>query len=96
MRRVLSSVLHLQKLDDDGLHPLFCEAEAILNDQPVIKLSDDANDLEPITPNHLLLLKGKPALPPGVFEPYDLYMRRCWKQVQCLSELFWKRWIQKY
>lgn len=96
VRRVLSSVLRQQKLDDDGLHTVFCEAEAILNDRPITKLSDDANDLEPLTPNHLLLLKGKPALPPGVFEPHDQYIRRRWKQVQYLSDLFWKRWIREY
>ena len=78
VRRVLSSVLHQQKLDDDGLHTVFCEVEAILNDRPITKLMD-ANDLEPLTPNHLLLLRGKPALPPGVFEHHDLYVRRCWR-----------------
>ena len=96
VRRVLSSVLHQQKLDDDGLHTVFCEVEAILNDRPITKLSEDANDLEPLTPNHLLLLRGKPALPPGVFEPHDLYVRRRWRQVQYLSDLFWKRWIREY
>lgn len=49
VRRVLSSVLHQQKLDDDGLHTFFCEAEAILNVRPITKLSEDANDLEPGT-----------------------------------------------
>lgn len=33
----------------------------ILNDHPVTKISDDPNDLEPLTPNHILLLKGKPS-----------------------------------
>lgn len=96
VKRVLSSVLRQQKLDDDGLHTVFCEVESILNDRPITKLSDDPNDLEPLTPNHLLLLKGKPALPPGVFEPHDLYVRKRWKQVQYLSDLFWKRWLREY
>ncbi|KAJ8289486.1 hypothetical protein GJAV_G00001840 [Gymnothorax javanicus] len=60
-------------MDDDGLNTVMCEVEAILNDRPITKLSDDPNDLEPHTPNHLLLLKGKPALPPGLFEPSDIY-----------------------
>lgn len=96
IRRVLSSVLRQQTLDDDGLHTVVCEAEAILNDRPLTKLSDDPSDLEPLTPNHLLLLKGKPALPPGVFEPHDLYVKRRWRQVQYLSDLFWKRWVREY
>lgn len=96
IRRVLSSVLRQQTLDDDGLHTVVCEAEAILNDRPLTKLSDDPSDLEPLTPNHLLLLKGKPALPPEVFEPHDLYVKRRWRQVQYLSDLFWKRWVREY
>lgn len=96
MQRVLSSVLRQQTLDDDSLHTVFCEAEAILNDRPLTKLSDDPMDLEPLTPNHLLLLKGKPAMPPGVFEPHDQYVRRRWRQVQYVADLFWKRWVREY
>lgn len=96
VRRVLTSILRQQTLDDDGLHTVFCEVEAILNDRPITKLSDDPSDLEPLTPNHLLLLKGKPALPPGVFNPHDQYGRRRWRQVQYLSDLFWKRWMREY
>lgn len=62
VKRVLSSVLHWHKLDDDGLQIVMCEVEAILNDRPVTKLSGDPNDLEPLTPNHLLLFKGKTSL----------------------------------
>lgn len=96
VRRILSSVLHQQKLDDDGLHTVICEVEAILNDRPITKLSDDPNDLEPLTPNHILLMKGKPSLPPGLFEHHDLYIRKRWRQVQYISDLFWKRWIREY
>ena len=96
MRRVLSSVLRQQTLDDDGLHTVLCEVEAILNDRPITQLSNDPNDLEPLTPNHLLLLKGKPALPPGVFRPHDQYMKRRWRQIQYISDLFWKRWVREY
>lgn len=73
-----------------------CFVEAILNDRPITKLLEDPNDLEPLTPNHLLLLKGKPSLPPGVLGPDDQYVRRQWRQVQYLSDLFWKRWVQEY
>lgn len=96
VRRVLSSVLRQQMLDDDRLHTVFFEVEAILNDRPITKLSDDPNDLEPLTPNHLLLLKAKPVFSPGVFEPHDLYVKRRWRQVQYLSDLFWKRWMREY
>ena len=98
VRRILSSVLQQQRLDGDGLKTVMCEAEAILNDRPITKLSDDPNDLEPLTPNHILLMKGRSSLPPGLFEPHDLYVKRRWRQVQytCISDLFWKRWVREY
>ncbi|KAK0141947.1 hypothetical protein N1851_020380 [Merluccius polli] len=96
VRRILKSVLRQQRLDDDGLHTVMCEAEAILNDRPITKLSDDPHDLEPLTPNHILLMKGKTSLPPGLFDDHDLYVRRRWRQVQYISDLFWKRWIREY
>lgn len=94
--KVLNSVLRLQTLDNDGLYTAFCEVEAILNDRPITKLSDDPNDLEPLTPNHILLLKGKSAMPPGLFVKQDLYAKQRWRQVQYISDLFWKCWVQEY
>ncbi len=94
VRKVLSSVLTQQTLDDEGLHTVLCEVEAILNDRPITKMSEDPNDLEPLPPNHLLTMKRKPVYPPGLFEKSDQYVKRRWKQVQYLSDLFWKRWIR--
>lgn len=84
-RSVLTSILQQQILDDEGLQTIFCEVEAKLN---------YLNDLEALTTNHILMSKGKPILPPGLFDPSDLYMRR-WKQIQYIAELFWKRWISE-
>lgn len=89
-------VLKEQVLDDECLQTIFCEVEAMLNNRPITKVSDDSNDLEALTPNHLLLLKNKPVLPPGLFNQKDLYVRKRWKQVQYMAELFWKRWLSEY
>ncbi|KAK0143556.1 hypothetical protein N1851_018296 [Merluccius polli] len=93
VRKVLNSSLKVQNLDEEGLHTVLCEAEAIINSRPITKASTDPNDLEVLTPNHLLLLKTMPSFPPGQFQKEDTYARRRWKQVQCMSNLFWKRWI---
>lgn len=96
VRRILNQVLKQQIIDDERLHTLFCEVEAIVNNRPLTKMSSDPNDLEAITPNHLLLLKGQPGLPPGLFQKEDLYSKRRWRQVQYLSDIFWKRWTKEY
>ena len=73
-----------------------CEVESILNNRPLTTATDDPMDLEALTPNHLLLMKKQPVLPPGLFNKEDSYARRRWKQVQYLADLFWKRWVREY
>lgn len=96
VRKILSSVLCQNSFDDEGFLTVLCEAEAMLNDRPITKLSEDPNDLKALTPNHLLLMKWKPILPPGLFEKTDLYANTRWKQVQYIVNLFWKRWVHEY
>lgn len=95
-KKILSSVLKEQTLDDEALQTALCEAEAIMNDRPITTVTNDPNDLEPLTPNHLIQLKGKPILPPGLFRKGDLDSQRRWRQVQYIVDLFWKRWIREY
>lgn len=96
IRGLLNSTLRAQSLDEEGLQTVLCEVESILNSRPLTKESTDLNDLEALTPNHLLLLKTQPCLPPGLFHKEDSYARRRWRQVQYISDLFWKRWIKEY
>ena len=85
-----------QILDDEGLVTLMCEAESIVNGRPVTKVSDDPKDLEALTPNHLLLLRSGPSLPPEFFQKDEIYSRKRWRQIQYLADIFWRRWIKEY
>lgn len=73
-----------------------CEVESILNSRPLTVFSDDPRDSEPLTPNHLLLLKSDSPMPPGTFQRDDLFSRRRWRQIQYLADIFWKRWSREY
>ena len=95
-RKILGALTKEQVLDDECLQTLLCEAESIINGRPLTKVSDDPNDLEPLTPNHLLLLRQNESLPPGLFEKNDTYSRRRWRQVQYLANVFWGRWKREY
>lgn len=92
VRKVMTALLNQQTLDDEGLVTLMCEVESIINSRPSTKVSDDPEDMEALTPNHLLLLRSGSLLPPGIFNKDDLYSRRRWRQVQYL----WRRWIKEY
>lgn len=96
VRKVLKAVSQMQTMSEEGLHTLMCEVEAIVNGRPITKLSDDPRDLEPLTPNHLLLLRAGSAVPPGKFNKDDSYSRCRWRQVQFLADVFWYRWIREY
>ena len=96
VHKILSALLKQQTVDDECLHTLMYEVESIMNGRPSTKVSDDPNDLEALTPNHLLLLRPGPSLPPGVFDETDMYARRRWRQAQYLSNVFWGRWLKEY
>ena len=94
--KILNAVLKEQNLTEESLVTLMCEVEAILNSRPLRKISDDPSDLQALTPNHLLLLRAGPSFPPGMFLREDQYTNKRWKQVQYLSDVFWKRWTREY
>ena len=92
----MTALLKEQPLDDEGLLTLMCEVESVVNGRPITKVSDDPRDPEALTPNHLLLLRSGPTLPPGLFVREDEYSLRRWRQVQYLADVFWCRWIREY
>nr|XP_027225525.1 uncharacterized protein LOC113817652 [Penaeus vannamei] len=95
IRRVLRGLCHQQVMTDDTLHTLFCEVEAIINGRPLTRVTDDPDGPQPLTPNMLLTLKGAGG-PITDTDHSDLYVRRRWRQVQYLADLFWKRWTKEY
>ena len=93
---LLATVLHSQLVSDDELSTLLAEVEGILNSRPLVPIVIDPEGNEPLTPNHLLLLRGNPNLPPGLFEKRDSYAKRRWAQVQYLVNQFWVRWVREF
>lgn len=58
--------------------------------------SNDMNNLDALTLQHLLLLKTQPNLPLGLSQTVDNYAHRIWRQVQYMIDLFWKCWTREY
>ena len=61
----------------------------------ILKDTNDPNDLDPLTPSQLLLLRPNSSLPSthlGNLVPY----RKRWKQSQYLANVSWKRWLKEY
>ena len=96
-RRIIEGILleHGEQLDDESLLTIFAETAAIVNSRPLNVLGLEDSSLEPLTPNHLIMMKAKVS---GMVNPDlktdqpDLYAVKRWKRVQYLSDLFWSRW----
>ena len=99
VRKVLYGVLRENQvsLDDDSLSTVFCEVENIVNSRPLTTVSNDPADLNPLSPNHVILGKSSVLLPP-ITQPQraDLYARKRWRRVQYLIGLFWSRWRKEF
>ena len=88
VRNILASMLEEseRQLDDESFQTLMKEIQAIVNSRPLA-----------LTPNHLLTIKTKVLmLPPGVFLREDLYLRKRWRRVQHLANLFWEKWRKEF
>ncbi|XP_045027100.1 uncharacterized protein LOC116919718 [Daphnia magna] len=91
----LRSVLGKQRLTDEILLTALTLIENILNSRKLIPVSEDPNDPECLTPNHLLLGRATPNLPPDVFTEDDLSAKERWRIAQAVTEQFWRRWMKE-
>ena len=71
VRKVLVFILKDQLLDDERLITAFCEVESVVNGRPLTIDPNDSQDLEPLTPNHLLLLRRGPMMPGSLTSMVD-------------------------
>lgn len=98
VKKAMKGVLGNPKalVNQETLRTVFADVVTILNGRPLCPVSDDPKDLEPLTPNHLLLQGQMLATPPGVFNKEDIYSRKKWKCAQFLANCFWSRWLREY
>lgn len=85
-------------INDECFRTLLVEAVNIVNSRPLTFSSSDPDESEaPLTPKTILTMKWKLVVPPpGEFQRADLYLRKHWKRVQYLAEVFWSRWSKEY
>ena len=72
------------------------DIEGILNSKPLGYVSSDAADLDPITPNMLLMGRRDPSSPPVIYDERERLRRRKWRYSQVLADQFWRRFVRYY
>ena len=95
-KRALWFILNGRTLTDEVLLTTLIQVESLLNSRPLTYISVNPTDPEPLTPNHLLLGRANPNLPPDVFTERDLTAKKRWRTAQAISDHFWRRWMREY
>lgn len=95
-KNALKAVLTGQTVTDEVLDTVLAEVAALLNGRPLTHVSVDPEDLEPLTPNHFLLGRPQPHLPPAPESSCHELSKREWRQAQALIDQFWRRWMEEY
>ena len=98
-KRILNSMLlqHSHKdLTHEVLTTLMAEVCAIVNNRPLVEVSNDPESPMLLTPSMLLTMKNVSDVNP--FPPFSSkdMLRSTWKHVQKLADEFWRRWKLPY
>ena len=73
------------------------EVMALVNSRPLGATQLNDSRLDPLTPNHLIMMKSNCTTPaPGSFAKEDVFARKRWRQVQFMTGVFWSRWRSEY
>ncbi|KAK3104599.1 hypothetical protein FSP39_005889 [Pinctada imbricata] len=103
MIRISHKILDSMLLDASAkqlTHKVLCtfmsEVCAIVSSRPICPISTDPENPYIISPSMLLTQKDFPDIHPSAGTNIREIYRSQWKHVQCLSDMFWKRWKEGY
>ena len=103
-KRCLRKTIGRARFSFDELHTVIVEIEGIINSHPISYLNSD--DVEPLTPSHLLVGRRILNLPDSLtgyeeegdedFEVTDEVLQKRAKHLSRVLNHFWKRWSKEY
>ena len=96
VKRALRVTTGRRLVNEEVLQTVLTEVEHMLNSRPITYVSSNAGEAVALTPNHILLGRDCPSLPPGVFSSEGLCMKRRWRHSQQIADHFWRRWTREY
>ncbi|XP_052249823.1 uncharacterized protein LOC127857468 [Dreissena polymorpha] len=101
----LKKILGKRYVSMETLQTIVTEIEAVINDKPLTHVSSSIDDLEPLTPSHLLYGRKMTSLPHHTHLPDDemtqiqsdqTTLTNRAKQQSDIIEQFWRRWKSEY
>ena len=98
MKRHLRRSVGLQILSFEELNTFIIEIESILNSRPITAMSNDPNDLRPLTPAQFLLGRPMNEMPQSYNNnsKANLQLNLRYRLLESLKSSFWKSWHRDY
>ena len=98
MKRHLRRCVGTQILSFEELNTYLIQIEAILNSRPITSMSNDPNDLGPLTPAHFLLGRSMNDIPESNHSVDDdnLHSKTRHRLLEKLKFPFWNSWHRDY
>ncbi len=91
----LKRVIGNHNLTFEELTTLLTQIEAVLNSRPLVKVDNDIDNLNILTPSHFLVGEVITS-PPETTQEIQLSLKSRWDIVQKMKLCFWKRWHLDY
>lgn len=95
-RNLLRRIVGTASLSYEEMNTVLTQVEACLNSRPLTPLSNDPDDLLPLTPSHFLIGDSLTALPQEDVRGIKQNRSTRYQLVQQLYQQFWTRWSREY
>ena len=95
-KRHLKRVVGPRRLTYEEFSTLLADIEQVLNCRPLTPLTGGLDDLEVLTPGHLLVGRTLTSIPEPCAADVDSSHLSHWSLVKTLMVLFWTRWSREY
>lgn len=93
-KNALKATVSGRKLSWNEMSTAFAEVKCLINSRPLGYPSNDPNDPQPLTPNHITLGRATASVPQGPYRE-TRNLRKRYKFVKMLVNHFWKRFIRE-
>lgn len=96
VKTCLYDIMPMRKPTDEMFRSLLLEVMNVVNSRPLTFIPLDNANEEALTPNHFILGSSNGLKPPGDFDSDRPFLRSEWKEIQRLTDCFWKRFVKEY
>lgn len=96
VKTALHTIVGSQTLTEEVLRTLLIEIEAILISKPLGYVSSDVADLDPVTPNYLLMGRPDASILHVIYPESEILSRKRCRHSQVLADQFWTSFIKNY